>query len=364
MKHVVLNREFGVVRTVTVFGPGRGGTSVIAGCLRALGVCMGTTPHEYKHEWSPIVRAPDDKVDLPATKRSIQQMNACHQLWGWKYPSDVFHIETVTAFLRHPGFIVVTRDLTEIALSSVARQDVPFGISFYEAAYVAKHIAARMRFWPWPILVIPFAEALAQPGSLVEILSAFLGIDPNEATRKQAADFVQPLARGYRPFDATPDQLADFSPPEDNLRDSRILAVDFSKRYSTEYVRHFEGLLGYAKSSTDSFAAKIENAENLKMACEMLNELRNLFKSCGLAQPGINQAQSQKPGAFSAKEWRAAVHQALDGLTTIAQEASEEALRSPGNYNELNRLYRAFQLLIRVRALLEAGVHRLKRNKI
>ena len=144
MKHVVLNREFGIVRTVAIFGPGRGGTSVIAGCLRALGVCMGTAPHAYKHEWSPIVRRSDGNVDLPATHRTIQQMNANHELWGWKFPSDVFHIETVTALLRHPGFIVVTRDLTEIALSSLARQDVPFEISLHSTAQVSRHIAERI----------------------------------------------------------------------------------------------------------------------------------------------------------------------------------------------------------------------------
>jgi hypothetical protein len=127
---------------------------------------MGTSPHPYKHEWSPIVRRPDGNVDLPETHRTIQQMNANHELWGWKFPSDVFHIETVTALLRHPGFIVVTRDLTDIALSSVARQDVPFEISLYSAAMVFWHIADRIRFWPWPILVVPFAEALQQPNAL------------------------------------------------------------------------------------------------------------------------------------------------------------------------------------------------------
>ena len=113
LKHVVLNRELGVVRTVAVFGTGRGGTSVIAGCLRALGVCMGTAPHAYKHEWSPIVRQGDGKIDRLQTYRIIKSMNENHPYWGWKFPSDVFCIEEMTALLRHPGFIVVTRDLTE-----------------------------------------------------------------------------------------------------------------------------------------------------------------------------------------------------------------------------------------------------------
>ena len=195
MKHVVLNHEFGIVRTAVVFGPGRGGTSLIAGCLRALGVCMGIAPHAYKHEWSPIVRQAASKIDLPRTYQNIQRMNASYPCWGWKFPSDVFHIEEITALLRNPGFIIVSRDLTEIALSSLARQDVPFEISLNEAAIVSQLIARRIRFWPWPILLVPFAEALRESDTLVEILCAFLQISPGESERKQAASFVQPLTR-------------------------------------------------------------------------------------------------------------------------------------------------------------------------
>ncbi|HEY4757380.1 MAG TPA: hypothetical protein VIH43_02385 [Chthoniobacterales bacterium] len=354
MKHVILNREFGVVRTVAVFGPGRGGTSVIAGCLRALGVCMGTSLHPYKHEWSPILRRPDGSVDLPATQQTIEQMNTSYPWWGWKFPSDVFHFEAVMPLLRHPGFIVVTRDLTKIALSSLARQDVPFEISLYEAAKVARYIADRMRFWPFPTLVVPFAETLQRPNALVEILCAFLQIDPDEEKRKQAADFVQPLTQGYRPFDAKPDQLHDFSPAKDNLMDSQLLAVDFSTRYSKEYLQHFERLLPQAKAETNQLAVRIKSAQQLQIASEILNELRDLFASCGVVQLRIDKAEF-----ISAKEWRVTVDKALDRITVVAQKASQEARHSTGNYDGVNRLYCALLLLIRVRTALAAGAHRL-----
>ncbi len=360
LKHFLLNRDFGVVRTVAVFGPGRGGTSVIAGCLRALGVCMGTSAHAFKHEWSPIVRRPDDKVDVPATQQNIQEMNANHVWWGWKFPSDVFHIESVTAFLRHPGFIVVTRDLTEIALSSLARQDVPFEISLYEAAKVSRRIAERMLFWPWPILVIPFAEALRHPSSLVEALCSFLQMNPSEATRKQAAEFVQPLTQGYRPFDAKPDQLHDFSPAAEIQTDSQVLAMDLSKRYSKDYFQQFEGLLTKAKATTDDLAARIERAGEFQIASDILNELRDLFGTFELAQAGKNSIIPRMTDSCSAEQWRAMVNAELDQLATAAQTASQEALQSKGGYDALNRVYRALQLLIRARTTLKASLHRLK----
>lgn len=359
LKHVVLNREFGVVRTVAVFGPGRGGTSVIAGCVRALGVCMGAMPHPYKHEWSPIVRRPDDKVDLAATRQIIEQMNTDYEWWGWKFPSDVFHIETVTAFLRDPGFIVVTRDLTEIALSSLARQDVPFELSLYEAAKVSRCIAERMLFWPWPILVIPFAEALQEPNALVEVLRAFLQINPDEAMQKQACEFVQPSTRGYRPFDAKPDQLHDFSSAREILTDSQNLAIDLSRRYAKDYFQQFQHLLSQTKAMADRVAAKIENADDLQIAFEMLKELQHLFGLCGLTQVTIDGCEGRTAERLSRKQWREVVIKTLDGLACIAQKANDGAMHCAGDYDQLNHLHRALQLVIRARTTLKAGVHRL-----
>jgi len=358
MKHVVLNREFGIVRTVAVFGPGRGGTSLVAGCLRGLGVCMGVAPHPYKHEWSPIVRRAKSKVDLVETHRNIQRMNASHRWWGWKFPSDVFHIEEVTALLRNPGFIIVSRDLTEIALSSLARQDVPFEISLQETAIVSHFIADRIGFWPWPILLVPFAEALREPDTLVEILCAFLQISPGKSERKQAASFVQPLTRGYRPFDAKPDQLHDFSPLKANLEDSQKLAVDLSARYGRQYSQQFEEIFAKTKTTADLLAAKIRSPKELAVASEIINEFDDLFRVCG-AKDSIAES-AQKNGFSSSEKWRAALDQSLDRLSTMAQEASKETLNATGSYDALLHLHRALQLMIRLRDTLEGGLRRIE----
>ena len=360
MKHVVLNREFGIVRTAAVFGPGRGGTSLIAGCLRALGVCMGIAPHAYKHEWSPIVRQAASKIDLPRTYQNIQRMNASYPCWGWKFPSDVFHIEEITALLRNPGFIIVSRDLTEIALSSLARQDVPFEISLNEAAIVSQLIARRIRFWPWRILLVPFAEALRESDTLVEILCAFLQISPGESERKQAASFVQPLTRGYRPFDAKPDQLHDFSPLKDNLDDSQKLAIDLSARYGREYSHQFEELFANTKAAADLLRARIRSPKELAIASEIVNELDDLFRSCEARDTGSIHENAQKTGFSSSEKWRAAVNQLLESLSTMAQKASKEVLNATGRYDALLRLHRTLQLLIRLRDALEGGLRRIE----
>jgi hypothetical protein len=349
LKHVVLNRELGIVRTVAVFGPGRSGTSVIAGCLRALGICMGAEAHLYKHEWSPLVRRGDGKLDVPSTRQNIQQMNENHPRWGWKFPSDVFHVEEITGLLRHPGFIVVTRDLTEIALSSLARQDVPFELSIYDAATVSRYISSRIRFWAWPILVLPFAEVLRQPDALIAALCRFLEIEPGEAKRKQAVDYVQPLTRGYRPIDAPPDHLHDFSPVEDNLKDSQLLAVDLSKRYGDEYLRHFEDLLPHTRHAADRLEAKIRSPRDLAFAAAVIDEIDGLRQGATATGQGKNEFNS-------AGDWRAALERSLQDLLDMAKEANIEAICSMGGYDGLIRLHRALQLLIRIRAALDGAL--------
>src|SRR5438067_5273183 len=152
-QHAILNRDFGKVRTIVVLGVGRGGTSLVAGCLRALGVCMGHNPHPLKHEWSPLVYHRGGELDLPASRRAIAQMDRAHEIWGWKSPRDVFQLEQLLPLLRDPGFIFVTRDILEASLSGLRYQDVPLYIGLDDTALVYRAITGRLRLWPWPILV-------------------------------------------------------------------------------------------------------------------------------------------------------------------------------------------------------------------
>ncbi len=201
---------------------------------------------------------------------------------------------------------------------------------------------------------------MREPDTLVEILCAFLQISPGEGQRKQAASFVQPLTRGYRPFDAQPDQLHDFSPLKDNLADSQKLAVDLSARYGREYSQQFEELFAKTKAAADLLAAKIRSPKELAIASEIVNDLDDLFRSCGAGDTGSIDENAQKTGFSSSGKWRAAVNQSLESLSRMAQEASKEVLNATGRYDALLRLHRTLQLLIRVRNALEGGLRRIE----
>src|SRR4051812_24077508 len=178
MKHLSFNLDLGKPQTVIVLGAGRGGTSVVAGTLRCLGVCMGARPHPLKHEWSPVSYDAARQLDFGATIRNIEEMNRAHALWGWKSPADAFVLDTILPLVRGPAVLVVTRDLVEVTLSAHRYSEAPSELAFYENATVYQLIASRLRFWPCPTEVVPFQEILEKREEFVEFLCAYLGIEP------------------------------------------------------------------------------------------------------------------------------------------------------------------------------------------
>jgi hypothetical protein len=107
-------------------------------------------------------------------------------------------------------------------------------------------------------------------------------------------------------------------------------------------------------------AAKIRSPKELAIASEIVNDLDDLFRSCGASDTRNIDDSAQKTGLSSSGEWRAAVNQLLESLSTIAQEATKEIANATGRYDALLRLHRALQLLIRVRGTLERGLRRIE----
>lgn len=349
MKHAILNREFGEVRTIIVLGVGRGGTSLIAGCLRALGMCMGPSPHPLKHEWSPVIYRPDGKIDLPATHRAVQQMDSVYQKWGWKSPRDVFQLESVLPLLRAPGFIVVTRDLLEASLSGLTYQDVPLYLSLDETALAYRAITTRLRYWPWPALIVPFAEALRHPQELVELLCSFLGLQPEESAKMQAVNFIQPGGNAYRRFDARPGDAPVLTSPEDLRSDRENLATDYSARFGKEYARQFDNAL----AESQKIVANASPSTLEKTATELRELMSRLPEALPAKGKNILSSLRQRFGGS-----RSEVEMILRKLAAAAEEAKRRLHNRAidSGYEDLTRLFAVLQVTIRVRHALQRAV--------
>ncbi len=259
MKHLSLNSDLGIPETVLVLGVGRGGTSLVAGTLRCLGISMGSDPHPVKHEWSPVVYASEGIVDISASLENIEQMNQAHEMWGWKYPADVFALDTILPLVRSPGIIVVTRDLVDLTLSAERYGETPWEIGFLENADVYSHIGTQLRFWPYPVLVVSFHEILAKPDEFVELLCSFLQISPTREQKQDAFAFNSPERNAYRSVGATTRTLI---APGDLQKDVDALAALHIRRYTQDYVGRFAGM------KTDTATALSMLAQHLTAAPE------------------------------------------------------------------------------------------------
>ena len=98
-------------RTYVTFGVERGGTSLVAGVLRALGLYLGDIP-EGNNEDKSFHNKP-----LGQMKSTIARRNQEYDVWGWKYPTASTYLPVLCKSIRNAFFIVVYRDVVATALS-------------------------------------------------------------------------------------------------------------------------------------------------------------------------------------------------------------------------------------------------------
>lgn len=177
--------------TYIVLGNMRGGTSMVAGMLRILGVFMGDKIDEHNHE----------DLDLqhrhPLNLRSIvAERNASYKVWGWKDPLliDVVHDLIDLCPLRDPVFIVVMRDAVATAQSLVLHEGWAFGFAFSHASSQSIKLFDFVHEHPSAVLV-SYEKAMSDPAGFVDGMVGMLGLDVSEDLRDRAIAFVSP---GYK----------------------------------------------------------------------------------------------------------------------------------------------------------------------
>ncbi len=92
-------------RTYIVFGDMRGGTTMIGGVMRALGVFMGENINEDNQESFQF-----NGPSVQDMRGSIDANNQNHQVWGWKFPHAADYLDNVWDKIRNPHLVCVFRD--------------------------------------------------------------------------------------------------------------------------------------------------------------------------------------------------------------------------------------------------------------
>ena len=182
-------------RTVVVLGVERGGTSMAAGVVRALGINMGQRAG-LNHE-DPLFLT-DETERL---KNRIKMRNNQEDVWGFKVPKASMMLDFYEKHLRNPFYVVVYRNPVAIVDSWLQRgaENNPLGVMDRILAY-QNAIFEMMKRTRAPILMLNYERALQNDSTRAQAVAdvaEFVGIDLTDDLLARAMGMMTGDGRGY-----------------------------------------------------------------------------------------------------------------------------------------------------------------------
>lgn len=185
-------------RTYVTFGVERGGTSLVAGVIRALGLYLGDIPEGNNEDKS------FHNKSLGQMKSTITRRNAQNDVWGWKYPSASTYLPILSKSIRNAYFIIVYRDVVATALSrnqwdgEFIRR--PMRMTLHETSSILNANTGFALATRRPCLLVSNEKAMTRVSELVDELADFLCFEkPNDDLRARIIAYSEPGR--YKNFD-------------------------------------------------------------------------------------------------------------------------------------------------------------------
>jgi hypothetical protein len=185
-------------RTYVTFGVERGGTSLVAGVLRALGLYLGDIPEGNNED-----KAFHNKT-LGQMKATINRRNSQHDVWGWKYPAAASYLPVLSKSIRNAYFVIVYRDVVATALSrnqwdgEFIRR--PVRMSLHETNSLVNANTGFALATRRPCLLISNEKAMAHASELIDEVADFLCVErPDDDLRARIVAYSEPGR--YKNFD-------------------------------------------------------------------------------------------------------------------------------------------------------------------
>ncbi len=181
-------------KTVMVLGVERGGTSMVAGMLRALGVNMGERVG-FNHE-DPRFLADD----LAVLGQRIKVRNKEADVWGFKVPKLVQHLDFFESNLRNPYYVIVYRNMLSVADSWLQRGGgTVFDVVDRTLGYYTR-IIEHCKKTSRPVLMLNYERAVGSDegrNETVRALGDFLSIDVDDDMLARALGMITGDGAGY-----------------------------------------------------------------------------------------------------------------------------------------------------------------------
>lgn len=205
----------GEKRTVIVLGAARGGTSMVAGLVRMLGVFMGDRIESASNEdldfiegkeplpAIPNPKHPEHKKVLETLMALVQKRNAEHDIWGWKDPLAFTYVVPLISLLPNPHFVVVYRDLYSISARELMETGVDTLSTLERGQRNYAWLLEVLKRGDAPALLAGYEKILRKPMQYASELAHFLGLPASDEYLQAVLRYVQP-ERGHGRLDTMP----------------------------------------------------------------------------------------------------------------------------------------------------------------
>lgn len=182
-------------RTVVVLGVERGGTSMAAGLVRAMGINMGQRAG-LNHEDPLFLTDETERLENRIKIRNNQE-----DVWGFKVPKSSLMLDFYEKHLRNPFYIVVYRNPVAIIDSWLQRggDNNPLGVMDRIIAY-QNSIFEMMNRTKAPILMLNYERALQNDiarAQTVEDIAKFVDVELTDETLARATGMMTGDGQGY-----------------------------------------------------------------------------------------------------------------------------------------------------------------------
>ncbi len=172
-------------RTIVIFGSPRGGTTMVAGVTRILGLHIGDDlPGNLE---DPAFRKPYAKQRFDA---GIAKGDDGHRVWGWKFPRAANYLPLMHKDLRNPYYICIFRDHVAASARKIKR-----GVNVLERLERTHLIFEQnlkfLKACQRPALLLSYEKSIASPEAMVRALQSFLVLGGEDEVQR-ACEFVKP----------------------------------------------------------------------------------------------------------------------------------------------------------------------------
>lgn len=183
-------------KTIVILGVARGGTSMVAGAAREMGIDLGSHLGE-NHEDKRFI-----EKNLKSVRARIAARNEEAETWGWKMPHSLEYIEKIEGELRNPHIVLVWRNTLASAISQVNRSNADIQVALDFSAGRLMEMVQKVKLLNSPTLMINYEAAIQDKEEFLKVYSEFLGVELTDEMQDRCLKFIDP-AVGYQQVSST-----------------------------------------------------------------------------------------------------------------------------------------------------------------